>query len=153
MSEYLYIPTEEKDWYHLPERFTWQELYDYCDDNDINLDKILEFAVDDRRDDDELARDMTRPIKDRLRVIHYMFVSAKRWNREVTHEAVKAELGITKKTTIDELYNIIDMAQLLNEHWKGTPNYKDEWLLFVEDIIYELIEAELPYIINKARGY
>lgn len=152
MSDYK-VNYRYKEFYNFPERFSYDWLVRWCEENDENLDYMLDEVVDvDLRDDYELARDVSRPFKDRLLEVHNILVK-----RDMDYPAIAKMLEINDKT-LTELMDYMDIISMFYElHTEYLKSLGlDETLKktyraweMIEDVMYDATDG----MINEVAQY
>ena len=148
----------KKNDYDLPERFTEDYLYDYCQRSGESMQYMLDEVVDsDDRDDYELLRYVLRPYKERVAQANVLITNG---DERDYRNIVKALLG-TEKLELRELIDLADItdmwytAKVADLKSYGSSKLKityEAWEL-VEDVIYERIDKLKDEVIKEVTKY
>ena len=150
---YYTVRKTDREWYgSLPERFTDAYLYWWCENNEEDYEYMLDMiCIDDNRDDFEVARDLIRPIKDRLLEVHNILCT----NENYPYDKI-AEILLVEYMDVEELFNMKDYADLFYKGMTDGENNEDlRNKLYgihdtIEDVIYDAIHPLVETVVKNA---
>ena len=150
---YYTVRKTDREWYgNLPERFTDEYLYWWCESHEEDYEYMLDMiVVDDNRDEYELVRDVIRPIKDRLLEVHNALIT----NEKYSYDEIAETLGVDYMS-LDDLYNMLDYASLFYQTL-ASGAYSEEVrnkiygvMATIEDVIYDVMDEKVNDVAKEA---